>query len=156
MAQNPNQFKQSVEKGQVDLQMSLGTVMSVQVDAAQVAALVPGQAVTIVDSAGGIPKVIAAAADTNDIFGFVAYDFRKSSFAALEKCEIVFFRGGVMYMEASAAIARGAQVMPVISGQKVATAAGTGKRIIGRALDKAAANGDLIRVLVDVPGATVP
>jgi hypothetical protein len=51
----------------------------------------------------------------------------------------------VMYMEASAAIARGAPVMPVVTGSKVATAT-VGKTVIGFAFDKASADGSLIRV----------
>jgi hypothetical protein len=49
-------------------------------------------------------------------------------------------------MEASAAIARGADLEIVPTGNKVVTQS-TGTSI-GRALDQAAADGDLIRVLV--------
>lgn len=151
MAQDPNQFGQSVEKGLVDLKMG-GNVISVEVGTGP---LVAGQCVTIVDSAGGVPKVIALAADTGDSFGVMPYDLRRATFETGERVDIPFFKGSVVYMEASAAIARGAKVMAVVSGSKVATAT-TGKMIIGRALDKAAANADLIRVLLDLPGTLAP
>ena len=49
-------------------------------------------------------------------------------------------------MEASAAIARGATLEIEPSGEKVVTR--TTGTVIGRALDKASADGDLIRVLI--------
>jgi hypothetical protein len=51
-------------------------------------------------------------------------------------------------MEAGAAIACGAKVMPVVSGSKVITAAGATKSVVGVALDKAAADTNLIRVYI--------
>lgn len=150
MTQLQNQFKQSREKGEVDQRMGPGTI-SCQVGSAQVAALVPGQAVKIVDSAGGVPKVIAVAADTDDIYGVVAFTFKDATFPANSPVEIIGMRNGVIVMEAGAAIARNAEVQYVVTGAKVITAVAT-KRILGRAFDKAAADGDLIRVTVDLPG----
>lgn len=150
MSLSQNQFKEIVVQGMLTQQVDLAT-LSCQVDSTQASALIPGQGVTIVDSAGGVPKIISVAADTNDIFGFVNYTTKDKSYAAGHAVEISFFRGNVMWMTASAAIARGAKVMVVVSGTKVATRASTGV-CIGRALDKAAADGDLIRVLIDLPG----
>ena len=146
--QSQNQFKQTAEKGQLDLRFN-PSVISCQIDASENGTLVPGQAVTLVDSAGGIPKVVAAAADTDAIFGFISYDIKSKSFKAEDRCEVVFHRGSIMFMESSAAIARGAKVMTVISGQKVATAT-AGKTAVGIALDKATAGSQIIRVLVDL------
>ncbi len=151
MSQLQNQFAQTPEQGQLDLMVG-GNVVSCQVDAGQATALVAGQAVKMVDSAGGIPKVIACAADEDDVFGFVIYDIRRSSFPALSKIEVAFFRGSVMYMTAGAAIPRNGQVMIVPGTIKVVTVTAT-NRIVGRAYDKAAADGDLIRVVIDLPGA---
>lgn len=150
MSQQLNQFRLAPIQGEMDIGPQPSTI-SCQVDSGQATALVAGQAVTMVDSAGGVPKVIAAAANDSDVFGFVNYNIKDQSFSALDKVEISFFRGNVMYMTASAAIARNAKVMIVVSGSKIATAT-TGKTIIGRALDKAAADGDLIRVVIDLPG----
>lgn len=152
MALNINQFAQSVVKGALSLQLEPNTIAA-QVYASEAVALVPGQAVKIVDQLNGVPVVTAATADTDDIYGFVNYNQKNATFAALAPVEISFFRGNVMWMEAASAIAANAQVGIVVSGQLVQTAAST-DRIIGRAIDKAAATGDLIRVVIDLPGAT--
>lgn len=150
MAQLSNQLVQAPVKGQMDLRYN-PSVIACEVSSTEAGTLVPGQGVTIVDSAGGIPKVIAAAADTSDVFGFVVWNARKESFVAGDQIEVAAFRNNVMYLEASAAIARGAKFMIVVSGSKIATATGTGKKVVGRTIDKASANGDLIRCLVDLP-----
>lgn len=151
MTQLQNQFQQSAEKGQMDLKFAAGTI-SCSVDSSAPANLVAGDLVKLVDSAGGVPKVIKITADTDDVFGVVLYSFKDASYPDLASVEIAAFRGAVVYMESSAAIARGAKVMPVVSGSKVATAT-VGKRVIGQALDKATASGELIRVVVDLFGA---
>ena len=143
MTQNPNQFKQSVEKGQLDLHLN-PNIIPCQIDTSETGTLVPGQKVKLIDSAGGVPKVVAITADTDEIFGVIPYIVKKSQFVAGDRVEIAS-EGSVIYLEASAAIARGAKVMPVITGQKVATAT-AGKTLVGYAFDKAAQDGDLIRV----------
>ena len=150
MAQSLNQFTEAPVQGELDLALNPMTIAA-QVAFDEATALIPGQAVKIVDSVDGIPKVTAVTADTDDVFGFVNYSEKDADFPAGAPCEISFFRGNVMYMTASAAIARNAKVMVVVSGSKVATRASSGI-CIGRALDKATANNDLIRVLIDLPG----
>jgi len=149
-----NQFEMAPIQGQLTLQLNTNTIPC-QVDTTVVAPLVPGQPVKVVDSAGGQPKVIGAALDTDDIFGFVNYSIKDSAFPALAQLEISAFQDNVMYMTAGAAIARNASVEVVIASKKVVTAA-SGKRIVGRALDKALADGDLIRVVIMLPGALAP
>lgn len=146
--QSSNQFKQSPEKGLLDEKIG-AQIFPCSVDDSEAGTLVPGQAVKMVDSIGGVPKVIASTAQTDDHFGFVQYDYRKTTFKAGDALEIV--RKGILILEASEAIARNGKVSAVISGAKV-EAADTTEIIIGRALDKATANGDLIRVIVDLPG----
>lgn len=148
--QSPNQFAQSGQKGLLDLKFN-PSVLSVEIDVTSAGGLLPGQAVKMVDSAGGIPKVVECADDSDDVFGFIAYNIRSLKFDAYDKVEVVFGRMSVMYMEAAAAIPRNGKVMIVITGQKVATAT-VGNTIIGRALDKATAAGQLVRVMVDLPG----
>ncbi len=150
MSQSLNQLVQAPIQGELDLQVDMST-MSCQVASGEPTALIPGQAVKMVDDLGGVPKVTAVAADADDIFGFINYSTKDKSFPALAKVEISFFRGNVMYMTSSAAIARNAKVMVVVSGSKVATRASTGI-CIGRAIDKATAANQLIRVLIDLPG----
>lgn len=153
MTVNQNQFQQSVVKGQLDLRMS-PSVLSCRVKSDEAAPLVPGQAVTVVDSGGGTPEVTAATGAGDDIFGFVSYNPKQASYSAGEALEIVFGHGSVQYMEASAAVARNAEVAIVVTDQKVKTAVAT-ERVVGRALDKASADGDLIRVIVNLPGAVL-
>jgi len=150
MSLNQNQFVEIPIKGQIDLNFN-NMLLSCIVDSTAAADLVPGQAVVMVDSAGGVPKVKEIAANSDDIFGFVAYTQKDQSFPVGAKVEICFFRGAVMIMEALSAISRNAQLAVVISGNKVAEI-DSGQTIIGRALDSAAADGDLIRVLIDLPG----
>lgn len=108
-------------------------------------ALVPAQAVKIVDVAGELTTFTAATATTDAIFGFVPSNVKTDSYAAQAALK-VSGAGTVMVMEASAAIAAGAQLEYVPTGQKVATV-NTGT-VIGRALTPATADGDLIRVLI--------
>lgn len=147
-----NQFAPVPIQGQMDLRYNPGTI-SAQLDATEVGTLVPGQAVKIYNSAGGVPKVVACAADSDDVFGFINYDLKQQTFTGGDRVELSAMRDSVMYMTASAAIARNAKVAVVIASKKIVTAT-TGMTIVGRALDKAAADGDLIRVFIDLPGAT--
>lgn len=150
MSLSMNQKYQTPVKGQLDLRFNGQTVSGV-VKSDEAVDLIPGQAVKMVDSASKVPTFTAVTADTDDIYGFVNYNMKNVSFAAGTPVEVSAMRNNVMYMEASAAIARNAKVMVVVTGSKVATAT-TGKTIAGRAYDKAAADGDLIRVTIDLPG----
>lgn len=147
MTLNINQFNQSTIQGALDLKFG-GMVVSAQIDVSSAGALPPGQAVKVVDSAGGIPKVVECAADSDEVFGFLVYDQVHSTFDAYDPCEIAVLNGGAcMFMTASAAIARWAVVTIVVASDKVKTSTG-GSRDIGHAYDKAAVDGDLIRVLL--------
>lgn len=146
MTQTSNQFAMSAEKGQLTLDPNWAT-LNTQVSVNEAGTLVAGQAVTIEDAAGAQIPVEAATATTDAIFGFVTYNVRTDSYSAEDQVKIAK-NGDVMWMEAGAAIARGADLEAVITGQKVQTQA-TGTTI-GTALDKAAADGDLIRVLITV------
>lgn len=155
MALNINQLRQSPVQGMMDLRFNMN-VISCEVDISSAGGLVPGQAVKIVNSAGGVPKVVEAAAASDAIFGFLVFDIKSQAFNALDKVEVAVFRGNVQYMTAGAAIARGAALEIVPASKKVVTAATSGAMVVGQALDKAAADGDLIRVVVDLPGAFLP
>lgn|SRR5574343_728394 len=153
MTISQNAFEPSPTQGQMDMKSNFNTI-GAQIDSSEAGALVPGQAVKLVDSAGGVPKVIACTSDADDVYGFINYSVKDVEFVAYDKVEISTMRDNVMYMTAGAAIARGGNVAVVIASKKVIPAvAASGKRIIGRAFDKAAADGDLIRVIIDLPGA---
>ena len=155
MSQILNQFNQAPIKGMTDLKMN-NTIISCVVGSASAGGLVPGQAVTIVNTDAGIPTVVEAAADTSDVFGFLTYGIKDVTYEAGDRVEVVIASGSVLYMEASAAVVPYAQLMILVAGSKVLTATGSGKMVVGRALDKAAASGDLIRVLVSLPAIALP
>jgi len=147
-----NQTAQSVIKGMLDLRFNTETV-AVMVDESEVAEMAHGQFVKLVDGESFIPKVVACSADSDEAFGVVNFSRKEASFSAGEAMEISR-DSNVMYLEASGAIARGAEViMDLSEAGKVLTAdgAGAGKAIVGYAYDKALADGDLIRVVLKTP-----
>lgn len=143
--QTMNQLTQTAVKGQVDLHHG-GNAISVVSDISQVADMVPGQAVSLVDGTSKIMSVAAVANSTTKCHGVILRNLQKSSFSTHDSFEIGI-NGAVVFMEASAAIARGAKVAYVATGEKVAAAIATNV-VLGIALDKAAADGDLIRVMI--------
>ena len=151
MSINPNQFAMETVQGQSDLGFH-GSVITAEVSASQATALVAGQAVKLEDSAGGLPKVLSLAASSEAAFGVVLRNLKDSTFPANARVEIAL-EGSVVYMTAAAAIARGAKVEFVQASNKVTTAAGTNP-VLGFALDKAAADTDLIRVYILTPAVT--
>jgi hypothetical protein len=146
-----NQFAQAPVVGQVDLPYSYNT-KSVEIDASQATALYQGSAVKMYDSAGGVPKVVGCSAAADDCIGFINYDIKNVSYVAGQMAEISQ-AGNVIWLYAVAAIARGAQVqLDVVSPGSVKTKTGSsGADIVGWALDKASASGDLIRVQLTSP-----
>lgn len=145
MTQSLNQFAQSTEKGVLDLALN-PNILSCRIAAGSASDFVAGTAVTLSDVTGKILVVDKAAID-DDILGFVVYSAKKSVPVAGDFIEVAI-SGSVMQMEASAAIARGADLQIVVASDKVATAATVGATIVGKALDKAAADEDLIRVII--------
>jgi len=152
MTQLSNQFIQSAEKGQLALLESIN-LLNAKVDTGETETLVPGTAVKIKDVAGPVIIVEQVDADTDDIFGFVPYSVKKNEYVANDMIKIAF-DNTVMIMEAGAAIARGADVEFAVASIKVITSAGVNK-VVGKCLSKAAADGDLVAVLIKTP-AIVP
>ena len=147
MSQLINQFKQSTDQGQIDNPTGAAQVLSCIVGSGQATALVAGQAVKLSDTATGIPEIVSIAANTDQIFGFVVLTAKDATYAAGSVVEIAI-SGTIMHMTAGAAIARGAKLETVYTTKKVITNAGT-NTICGWAFDKAAADGDLIRVWIE-------
>lgn len=144
MTQTSNQFAQTTEKGMLSEAINTN-LFNVRIDPASVATLSGGAPVKMVDIAGEQIVVDLATLAADDIWGFLPLGVKTNEFAA-GKFTRAAINLSVMYMEASAAIARGADLEIVPTGVKVATNAGGTS--IGRALDKATADGDLIRVLI--------
>src|SRR6185437_11014410 len=108
MSLNINQFAQTTVQGDLDLQFD-GSVITCQVDSSQATALVPGQAVKLTTTSGGVPKVVGLAGNTDASFGFVCYNLKDANYPAYANVEIAQF-GSAMWMTAGGAIARGASV----------------------------------------------
>lgn len=149
-----NQFDLSPVQGMMDLKFN-PSVVSGQIDTTSAGGLIAGQPVKMVNSVGGVPKFVECAAASDDVYGFIVYDIKDQVFNVGSRVEVAAMRNDVMYMTASAAIARNAKVMIVLSGTQVATAT-TGNTIVGRAYDEATALGQLIRITIDLPGSLAP
>lgn len=149
MTQNVNQFAQAPVLGQMDLQFQ-GSVVTAMVSKNQATALVAGQPVKVEDALGGIPAVLALAAASDAVSGFLARNLKDQNFPTLSRAEMAM-DGSVMYMVASAAIARfGAVEIDFATAGNVKPSGGINP-VVGLAFDKAVNVGDLIRVLIRVP-----
>lgn len=146
-----NQFNQTPYLSMLDQRFNYDTV-SVEIDSSQSGLLFAGAAVKIVDSAGGVPKVVGCALDSDQVFGFINYDVKTISYAAFAMAEISQ-AGNVMYLYATGAIPRGVQVVPDLTtnGGVQAALGATGDNIVGWSYDKATAAGQLIRVRLMTP-----
>jgi hypothetical protein len=155
MSLNQNQFALSPIVGMLDGRLNANTIPA-QIDYSQSGNLSPGQAVKVVNSSGGVLKVIACAANSDEVIGFINYDIKSQSFAPGQAVEISQ-EGNIMYLQATGAIGRGVQVTLDISavGGVGALVASSGKKLVGYAMDKASASGDLIRVRLKCPSFVV-
>lgn len=151
MTLNQNQFRMTPIQGLSA--KNGGLVLPVQVAAGQATPLIPGQAVKISNTTGGIPQVVALSADTDATFGFVLFNQKDINYIAGARLEIAMAYTTV-FMTAGAAIARGASVEVVSASSKVITYAGVNP-LVGVALDAATLNGDLIPVLVLAPSLAI-
>ena len=149
MTQFSNSFIQGKEKGEISL-LELRNSINCIISSAETATLTPATAVKLKDEAGAqivVEKVTSASADV--FFGFIPYEIRTNEHVALDQIKVVG-NEEVMIMEAAGAVARGATIEYIIASNKVQGIT-TGKKI-GIALDKATADGDLIRVQIQGMG----
>jgi hypothetical protein len=146
-----NAMQQEPFIGQLDLQMNWNTVAA-QIDVSEAGTLVAGQAVKGMDNTNGIPTVVKAAADSDNILGFINFSPKQNRYVKGDRFQLSL-KGNVMYMQASAAIARFARVvLEVDNAGSVRAASGSGgERIVGWAYDKAVNAGDIIRVYIETP-----
>lgn len=145
-----NQFSETSLLGVLDQHLDFNTI-SVQIDPSQATPLSFGAAVKMVDSAtGGAPSVVACSADSDNVLGFINFNLKTILFTAGNMCEISI-GGNVIYLYATAAIARGAQVCLDLTTNGGVQPSTTGNNIVGWAYDKATAPGQLIRVYLKTP-----
>lgn len=153
-AQQQNQFAQSVIMGNLDMKFN-SDVISAQIDTSSAGSLLPGQAVVMVNSADGIPKVVESTAVGDSILGYICYNQKDIKYNVGDKCEVAM-GGCVINLVAVGVIARGAQCqndLTYIGGVKTSTGS-SGATYIGWALDAAAAQGQTIRVYLKTPSFT--
>jgi hypothetical protein len=137
-----NQFQYTEVKGDVK-NKDKGTRFDCLVHADS-ATLVVGDCVKLVDIAGPVLQVTKITADTDEVFGMVQYESAKANSYAAGAMVTIAADYSIITCEASAAVTVGADLMPVISGQKVAVAT-AGKKIIGKCLQKGT-TADLVKV----------
>lgn len=143
-----NQLTEGVEKGMLDPK-SLGTVIPAQAVSGLTDPLYPGMAVMLTNDSGKMIQVNEQFASVMPPFGVIVYDAKKNSYDSQEVMEIAS-GGSMVWVEAGAAFSRGVQ-LTYDATNKNYIAATTGVSIVGIALDNAAAEGDLIRLLVKDP-----
>jgi len=147
---NLNSFELGTAKGVVEY-LPTSNVFTCQVYKSLSGTLTPGQPVKLVSGVAGQITVTACAGEDDKVFGVIPFRHKLNGYAAGDLVEIASDYS-VITMEASAAITQYADVKAAGSAyNKVAAIAGNedpAAAKIGIALDAAAADGDLIRVLV--------
>lgn len=147
MALNQNQFLMTTVQGELDLRIPGGTLACELDPNYSGAAVVPGQALKLVNTnPGGIPKVTPITSNTDRIFGFVDRNLKDISYIAGSSMEVAIF-GSVMYMTTNAAIARGQHVEFDFNTTTVIPSAGVNP-ICGQCFDSASASGQLVRIFI--------
>lgn len=146
---SPNMFAQIPVLGQLDLETQ-GTVITGAVSVNQATALVAGQPVTVENSVGGVPKVLALSASSQAVNGVVVRNLKDQSFPANNRVELAM-DGTVIWLLSNGAITRWAAVEADISTPgNVGPSLGINPRL-GIAFDEATGSGQLIRVLLKLP-----
>lgn len=152
LVQNQNQFAQTPMLGQVT-QIPNPSILEVQILPASPATVITqGTAVKLVTGAGTQIQVEVCVDETDGpVFGFITFNMRKNTYSPGDTVEIATV-GSIITLKASAAIARGARVSSAAPSSgvdpSVKTAVAT-NYVAGRALDRATAADQLIRVVVE-------
>ena len=144
-----NQFDLKPTKGALTLFPNVN-VIDCQLADDQAGVLLAGDPLVIEDVAGDVIKVKKASAASDKIFGCLAYSVKRNEYAAKDFVRVATDYCA-MVCEASAAIAAGADVEIDPATSKVETA--SSGSVLGMALNKAGADGDLIPVLFKIVAA---
>lgn len=150
MALYPNQFALTTEVGR---KIHGEAVITAEFySATGTDTIAAGEFVTISSTTNGqVTKVAKGSALTSAYVGMVLSDPLKETFAVGDKVTVALL-GVVALAKASAAITAGAALQYAYSTGKVATNASVGTNTtVGIALENAAADGDLLRVLINTP-----
>lgn len=155
---NQNQFRQTATVGMLDLITNPNpAVMDVKYDpeATSTLTVVPGEGLKLIDNGATDPKtslpiVDKRAADSDAIFGVKTFSTKENEDGPDENFSIAM-EGAVIFMNAGAAITRGAPVA-LVQATPGNIVTRTTEEIFGIALDKAAAADELIRVKITARG----
>lgn len=145
-----NQFKQGNVVGTIDQATNPdGSVMTVLYNPGGAGgSIVPGTGVKLVDLGASDtntnPVVDVRTADADVIEGVAIFNTKKATMDIGDRITIVK-KHGVVFMEASAAIVRGAAVSLVLATPGTVVT-NTAEAIFGKCLDKATAAGQLVRI----------
>jgi hypothetical protein len=149
-SQSQNQFSQAPFLGETDLKVGPTNVTEAMIDVTQSGLLYAGSAVNVVNGPNGIPTVVGSATDTDNVWGFIVYDIKSQSYPVGARCGVAQL-GTCIWLYATNAIARGAQVVLDLTSPGGVQAATGSDTIVGYAYDQATAYGQLIRIVVSTP-----
>lgn len=146
-----NALVQNPIVGQVDMPFNFNTLSAVLDASVGSASYTSGQAVKIVaNTKGGVPKVVACAANSDNCWGFINFNLKNINFTVGQACE-VSTGGNIIWLYTTAAITQGAQVCLDVSATGAVQATGNSATVVGYALDGAAGSGSIIRVHLKTP-----
>lgn len=148
LTQNVSQFNQTPLVGQLDWTVNQN-VVPVRLDPAYAGAipLVAGQAFKLADVVGEVPVVTPVTAATDTPYGVMVHTMKRDTIVAGDYFDLAL-AGSTIYLQASAAIARGAKVQITPTGPTVQTLIGGTNAQLGICLDKPAAADALTRVFI--------
>ena len=146
MAQNLNQFKQSVEAGQIALNAIEGRTIEAYIDESYSGTgIVSGSVVTLVSTSTYPTITVNQKTSGSEVgLGVVAFNIKKTNYKAGDFCE-VYVDGKVVYAKIGAAVNAGAEL--TWDNTTGAFIAKTDGNVDAIALDKVAA-GTIGRVIV--------
>jgi len=151
--QNPNQFTQTPILGMPDLRQQPNSFFVTLNPDSVFTDFQVGTVLKLIAGTG--PQILVDAAAATDVpYGVIPYNLKKNTFAAGDTVQL-FADSSVLYLQASAAVNRGAKVQFLNTGGSptVATRADS-NTVLGIALDQAADTGDVIRVQIKCGSAT--
>mgnify|MGYP000863056597 FL=1 len=143
---NQNQFGLTPVLGSL-VQGLPSNVKSVRINPASTATIiVAGQAVKLSDVAGAEIMVdVVASATADAVYGVILFNPKKNTYVKGDLVEIAC-EGSVVWLETTAAIARGAKVATDYTGPTVATDTTSTHQITGVCLSKPTATGQLAAI----------
>lgn len=148
LTQNLSQFKQSPLVGQLDWTVN-NNVVPVRLDPAYAGGLplVAGQVFVLANVVGEVPVVTPQADATVTPYGVMIHTMKRDTILAGAYFDLAL-QGSTIYLQSSAAIARGAKVQNDPAGPRVATLVANTNASLGLCIDKPSAADQPVRVYI--------